>query len=101
MAGLEASAPDLLVRDDVVALVGVLADRRLDVAEAGQLALDAGAELELREVGAVETDVVDLAAHRLEALERVQEGARDVPHVDEVAPEVALEDDQRRVVDGP
>src|SRR5689334_15449130 len=80
--GAEARACEPRVRHDVVALVRVLADRRLDVHEARHVLLDRLAQLDLGEVGLVEADVVGPAAHLLEVLEGVEEDARNVLDVD-------------------
>src|SRR5216110_542773 len=87
---------DLLVRDDVVALVRVLADRRLDKIEIGHLQLDALAELGLRQVrlGLVrvgQADIVDLALHPLEIADGVNKDSGHIADMDVVADEMRLE----------
>src|SRR5690349_10426267 len=71
--GLEPGGAEALVRHDVVALVRVLADRRLEVDEARHELLDRLAELELGEVRFIQADVVGLAPHGVEVLEAMQE----------------------------
>src|SRR3954462_11398552 len=48
--GPESGGLDPLVGDDVVALVGVLADGRLEVDEAWHMLADLGTKLQLREI---------------------------------------------------
>src|SRR5688572_19194310 len=86
-----AGRQNLGVRDDVIALVGVLANWRLEVGKLRHVALDPLAQLDLGEVRVVEADVVRLFAHASELVDAVQEYPRDVPHVDEVPLEVPLE----------
>src|SRR6185436_7317212 len=70
-AGLVARLLDLLVGDDVVALVRILPDRRLQEREARDVDLDPLAELLLREVGVAQAHVVGPAGHGVVVLQPV------------------------------
>ena len=91
---------DLLVGDDVIAFVGVLADRRLQVHESRDLPLNLRAKLQLREVGVAEAHVVSLVSHAVEILQGVQKRGRHVADMKEVPLRVALEDHHGPVRDG-
>src|SRR4051812_24541958 len=58
---------DLVVGDDIVSLVGILADGSLEEDEARELLADLGAQLQLREVGVAQADVISLIFHGVES----------------------------------
>jgi hypothetical protein len=66
---------NFFVRHDVVTLVGILADVGIVDDELGDVRRDPIAQLALRDIGVRQADVVDLALHRLESLDAVQESA--------------------------
>ena len=96
-SGLEARPGDPRVGYDVVPFVRVLADGRFQKDELRQMLLDHGAEFQLGEIRLVQPDVVGLALHGLEVIERVDKHARHIAHVDIVALEMPLEDHHRPV----
>ncbi len=67
---------DLLVGHDVVALIGVLADWRLDENKVRHLLLDPLAQFALRQIGVGKTDIVRLVFQFIEMVEAVEENAR-------------------------
>src|SRR5262245_17664561 len=97
--GREPEVADLLVRHDVVSLVGVLAEVGVV-----QVVIDPGADhlayLGLAVVHLLRSDIVDLAAHALGVLDAEQEGAGYVVDVDERAHEARLVHDQIAHLDG-
>ena len=65
--------------------------------ERRQVLLNALTKLELREIRIGQTDVVDLPFHAVEFVDRVQKGARDIAHVDEIPLEVAFEEHNKTI----
>ena len=77
----EAGSFDLGIGDNIVPLIRILADRRVEKHEVGNLFLDMFSELSLRNVSIGQTDVVDLAFHLVEIGNATLEHARDVAHM--------------------
>src|SRR5690349_19907267 len=88
---------DFVVRDDVVAFVGIVPDRRFDEYERWQVRLDALTDYALGQIGYRQTNVVRAAPHLLEVLEPVQERSRDIADVQVVALEVTFKQDDKAV----
>ena len=98
--GLEAGFAQALVRDDVIALVGVAADLSEVDVEIGYLALDRQRQLLLRQIGVVQTCVIRAVDHRFGVFDAMDEAVGNVAHMDIVALEVLLEDDDEAVGHG-
>lgn len=82
VCGLKTGGLNLRIGDDIVPLIRVLADGRVEKHEVGNVFLDMFAELSLRNIGIGQADVVDLAFHLVELFDGMLEHARDISYMD-------------------